>query len=104
MGLKNIMFNLITTVVRAQSSGGATMKAGSKWMAVRKAMKTMSLLRNLLGVKKRFVRKAAEESNKEFNQISDIVKQFLESHCPVEKLVEAMEKRRTRALARALGF
>jgi hypothetical protein len=32
------------------------------------------------------------------------VKQFLENPCPVEKLVEAMEKRRTKALARAIGF
>lgn len=57
-----------------------------------------------MDVKKKHASKTGFDPNKEFNEISDIVKQFLENPIPVEKLVEVMEKRRTKALARAIGF
>lgn len=67
----------------------------------------MSLLRNLLGVKKKHFdtqNTSTSDEHKEFNRVNELVKQFLESDIAVEKVAEAMEKRRTRALARALGF
>jgi hypothetical protein len=104
LGVKKILLNLISTVTRAQSAGESKLKAGSKWMAVKKAMKTMTLLKNLLSFKKAETQKEDNGELKEFQKVSNMVKEFLESPCPVEKLVQAIERRRTRALARTLGF
>lgn len=105
LGVRNVMFNLVSTVVRAQSSGDTKLRVGSKWMAVKKAMKTMTLLRSLLGISnKPTARKEESEDMKEFQKVAGLVREFLESTYPVDKLIESMEKRRTRALARALGF
>jgi hypothetical protein len=105
LGVRNVMFNLVSTVVRAQSSGETKLRVGSKWMAVKKAMKTMTLLRGLLGISSKPTGKKEEsEDMKEFHKVAGLVREFLESSYPVDKLIESMEKRRTRALARALGF
>jgi len=103
LGTVKVMKNLLSSVSKVQSKGSASLKVGSRWKSVKEAVKTMSKLRGLLNISSKET-ESDNEDIKEFMKVSELVTGFLETQCPVEKLVELIEHRRTRAIARTIGY
>lgn len=103
LGVNKVMRNLLSSVVKAQTKEEVKTKEGSRWNKIRDAVGTASTLKNLLHLNDK---KANSESDdmKEFSKVKDLVNSFLESPCSVEKVVELLDQRRTRAIARTLGY
>jgi hypothetical protein len=84
------------------------MKPGSKWLAVKKAVNSMSQLRALMRLKPQgkatttVLEPESEES--EVNRVSKIMMKFIEGDFQLKDLVSELHKRRIYALARVIGL
>ena len=102
LGISKVMKNLMSNIAKVQEKKGG-LKLGSKWKSVQDAMKSVTKLKALSAIKKKSG-KPENEDNKEFARVSELVKQFLESPVTIEKIADALESRRIKAIARATGF
>ena len=101
LGVTKVLSNLIKNIAEIQEN--TTLKQGSKWASVRGAMKSSKILRKLTVIKKKSV-KTENEDVKEFMRVSELVRSFLESSVSIDKISNALETIRIRAIARAAGF
>jgi hypothetical protein len=100
IGISKVMKNLVQNIAKGQRSH---LKLASKWKNVKDALKSAKKLTSLVSIKNKST-KAENDDLKEFSRVAELVKSFLENPAPVEQLVEALNKRRSRAIVRALGF
>ena len=99
IGISNIQKKLASTV---KSYSRSEAKEDSKWGKVSSAIETSKKLKGLVNISK--TDNSASPEQEELNRIIELVNSFLESSVAIEKIVEAIEKRRSKAIARTLGF
>ena len=102
LGVNHVMKNLMGSIAKIQQKQGG-LKLGSKWKAVQDAMKSMSRLRGLSSIKNK-PNEGENEDIKEFLRVADLITAFLENPITITQITEALESRRTRAIARVIGF
>ncbi|CAG9317539.1 unnamed protein product [Blepharisma stoltei] len=103
LGVSKVMRHLLSSVVKAQKSDKVKVKEDSKWNILKEAVGVASTLKNLLTISSK---SGGDENDdmKEFGRVQELVNSFLESPCSVEKIVDLLDQRRTRAIARVLGY
>ena len=99
IGITKVLKSLSSTV---QSYNPANKKDGSKWKSVSNLVESSKKLKGLVNISKSDNSTLSDQE--ELNRIIELVNSFLESPTAIEKIVEAIEKRRSKAIARTLGF
>lgn len=102
IGVTKVLKNLSSTVKAYQKADLAPHKEGSKWKKVGEMVETSKKLKGLVNIAKSDG--ATSSDQEELMKIIDLVNGFLESQYAIEKVVEVIEGRRSKAIARTLGF
>ncbi|CAG9327548.1 unnamed protein product [Blepharisma stoltei] len=103
LGVNKVMKNLLSSVAKMQTKNSLPLKTASKWKAVKKAVITSSKLKGLLTTASK-IKQPENEDIKEFLKVADFVTKFLESSISLQEIMETIEKRRTKGIARVLGL
>ena len=114
MGIKQVLINLNTSLEIKKSMSdkkpsiekpAAVLKPGSKWMKVKKAVKGMTQLKTLTSMKTRSIANTEVESeDSEIGRVGKIIMEFIGAEIDVKDLVVQLHKRRSYAIARAVGL
>lgn len=102
IGVIKVLKNLSSTVKTYQKPGLPAAKEGSKWKKVSELIETSKKLKGLVNISKSDGNETSEQE--ELSKVMELVNYFLESSHPIEKIVEVIEKRRSKAIARTLGY
>ncbi|CAG9330078.1 unnamed protein product [Blepharisma stoltei] len=102
LGITKIMKHLVTTVV-GEASIPKMKKKESKWKQVKGGVSAASSLVAMLG-RTESEDESHSEDVKEIKKISELILSLLETPASAEKIVDTIEKRRVKAMARALGL
>ena len=100
IGISRIMKNLVSNIAKGQKT---SLKLASKWKNVQDALKSAKKLTSLVSITNKSA-KPENEDLKEFSRVAELVKSFLENPAPVSKIIETLNKHRSKAIIRSLGF
>ena len=102
IGVTKVIKNLSSTVKTYQKNDPHTLAEGSKWKKVGNMIETSKKLKGLVNISKSD--SSASTDQEELTKVIELVNSFIESTYAIEKIVEVIEKRRSKAIARTLGF
>ena len=115
IGVDSILIQLMPSLRRAQTTDvilpgskgpEAKLREKSKWKSVQQAMGSVKKLKTLLKI---ISPESSQDSDQdkekaEFKKVNKLVYEFLESPVTIEQMFESLEKRRNKALTRAIGI
>lgn len=102
LGITKVLKNLIPSIAKIQEKKSG-LKVGSKWKAVQNAVQNVHKLKSLSNIRKKPAERDNEDT-KEFIRVADLVTGFLENPITIDQITEAIESKRTRAIARVIGL